>query len=83
MTLHVRDRRGAASLRYRNRTATTVLMCKQNPIRRYGFRAGAKAIRYCLNIALVDSGKGHVNSLIHSFLKTSFKNLLSRVYITL
>ena len=63
MTLHVRDRHGAASLRYRNRAAITVLMCEQNPIRRYGFRAGAKAIRYCLNIALVDSGKGHVRAI--------------------
>ena len=60
--LHVRDRRGAASLSYRNRTATTVLMCEQKPIR-YGFRAGAKAIRYCLNIVLVDSGKGRVRAI--------------------
>ena len=61
-TLHVWDRRGAASLCYRNRTAATVLMCEQNPIR-YGFRAGAKAVRYCLNIVLVDSGKGHVRAI--------------------
>ena len=62
VTFHVRDRRGKASLRYRNRTATTVLMCEQNPIW-YGFRTGAKAIRYCLNIVLVDSGKGHVRAI--------------------
>ena len=29
MTLHFKDRRGAASLRYRNRTEITVLMCEQ------------------------------------------------------
>ena len=50
VTPHVRDRRGAASLRYRNRAATTIVMCEQNPIW-YGFPAGAKATRYCLNIA--------------------------------
>ena len=29
--LHFRDRRGAASLRRRNRAATTVLVCEQTP----------------------------------------------------
>ena len=29
VTLNFRDRRGAASLRYRNRTEITVLMCEQ------------------------------------------------------
>ena len=35
MTLHLRDRRGAASLRYRNRAKITVVMCEQksNPAR--------------------------------------------------
>ena len=31
MTLHFRDRRGAASLRYRNRAKITVVMCEQKP----------------------------------------------------
>ena len=31
VTLHFRERRGAASLRRRNRAATTVLMCEQKP----------------------------------------------------
>ena len=31
MTLHFRDRRGAASLRHGNRAATTVLVCEQKP----------------------------------------------------
>ena len=31
MTLHFRDRRGQALLRYRNRAEITVLMCKQKP----------------------------------------------------
>ena len=31
VTLHFRDRRGAASLRYRNRAEITVLMCKHKP----------------------------------------------------
>ena len=31
VTLHFRDRRGAALLRHRNRAATTVFMCEQKP----------------------------------------------------
>ena len=31
VTLHLRDRRGATSLRHRNRAATTVLVCEQKP----------------------------------------------------
>ena len=31
VTLHLRDRRGAASLRHRNRGATTVFVCEQKP----------------------------------------------------
>ena len=31
VTLHFRDRRGAATLRYRNRAKITVLMCEQKP----------------------------------------------------
>ena len=31
-TLHFRDQRGAASLRYRSRAKITVLMCKQKPV---------------------------------------------------
>ena len=48
MTLHFRDRRGAALLRYRNRAKITVLMCEQKPYIRYGFRAGARAIPFGL-----------------------------------
>jgi len=31
VTLHFRDQRGTASIRHRNRAATTVLMCEQKP----------------------------------------------------
>ena len=51
MNLHFRDRRGAASLRHRNRAATTVLMCEQKPYPVHGIRGGAKDIRYRLNMA--------------------------------
>ena len=47
VTLHLRDRRGAASLRYRNRAKNTV---NRSPIR-YDFRAGAKGMRYSVKIA--------------------------------
>ena len=50
VTPHFRDRRGAASLRYWNRAPITVLMCEQNPYPVW-FGAGAKAIRYGVNIA--------------------------------
>ena len=48
LTLHFRDRRDAASLRRRNRAATTVFVCEQKPYRliRYDFRGGEKAFRY-------------------------------------
>ena len=42
------DRHGAASLRYRNRVENTVLMCI-----RYGCHAGARAIRYIVDTALM------------------------------
>ena len=48
MTLRLRDRRSAASFRYRNRTEITVLMCERKPFQ-YGFCAGAKAFRYSVN----------------------------------
>ena len=48
MTLHFRDRRGTASLRYRKGVKITVLMCKQRPYIQYGFRAGARAIPFGL-----------------------------------
>ena len=52
VTLHFRDQRGAASLRYRNRAKITVLMCEQKPCIRSDFRAGAKAtIRCSVNTA--------------------------------
>ena len=44
VTLHLGDRRVAASLRYRYRTKITVLMCEQNPYPVW-FRAGARALR--------------------------------------
>ena len=31
VNLHLRDRRGAASLRYRNRAEITVVRCEQKP----------------------------------------------------
>ena len=43
MTLHFRDRRGAALLRYRNRAEITVLMCDMV------FVPTTKAIRYSMN----------------------------------
>ena len=52
MTLHFTDQGGAASLRYRNRAEITVVMCEQKPYIRYGFVAGAKAVRCSVNIAL-------------------------------
>ena len=36
-TLHFRDRRGAASIRHRNRAATIVLMCVNRHSIRYDF----------------------------------------------
>ena len=50
VTLHVQDRRGAASLCHRNRAATPFLCVNGNPFQ-YDFNAGAKAIRYRVNIA--------------------------------
>ena len=44
MTLHFRDRRGTASL-------CQFLRVNRSPIR-YGFRGGARVIRYSVNIAL-------------------------------
>ena len=40
--LQFQDRRDAASLRHRNRSEITVVMCEQKPWIKYGFRAGAK-----------------------------------------
>jgi len=43
-------RRGAASLRHRNRAAATVLVCELKPYIRCDFRDGSKAtIRYSVN----------------------------------
>ena len=50
VTLHFRDPRGAASLRYRKR-AKSPFWCVNRSLIRYGFYAGAKAIRFCVNIA--------------------------------
>ena len=49
VTLHLRDRRGAALLSYRYRPENTVVCVNRGPIQ-YGFHAGAKAIRYSVNI---------------------------------
>ena len=46
VTLHFRDWRGAASLRYRNRAATTVRVCGQNPYTVWQFLRLAKDIQY-------------------------------------
>ena len=43
--LHFRDRRGAPSLRHRNRAAMNVLTCEQKPYQ-YDFRGGKEAIWY-------------------------------------
>ena len=52
VTLHFRDQRGAASLRYRNRAKITVLTYKLKRYIRSDFRAGAKAtIWYSVNAA--------------------------------
>ena len=50
ITLHFRDRLGAVSPHYRNRTEIIVLMCERKPYPEYGFRTGAKDIRYNVNI---------------------------------
>ena len=59
-TLHFRDRRGAASLRYRNHAKIPFLLSEQKPLSGlpviwYGFRAGAcaKATQYGVNITSV------------------------------
>ena len=51
VTLPFRDRRGAASQRFRNRADIAVLICKQKPYIRDGFNAGERAIRYSVNMA--------------------------------
>ena len=50
VTLHFRDRRSAASCRYRNRAEIIVLTCEQKPYPVW-LRAGAKTIRYNVNIS--------------------------------
>ena len=49
VTLHLRDRPGAALLRYRYRPENTVVCVNRGPIR-YGFHARAKAIQNSVNI---------------------------------
>ena len=51
VTLHFRDRRGKASLRYRNRAEITILMCEHKP-HMVWFSYRRKAIRYSVNMAL-------------------------------
>ena len=50
MTIRFQDRRGAASLRYRNGPEICILCVNKSPIR-YGFRAGPRAIRCSVDIA--------------------------------
>ena len=52
--VHFRDRRGATLLRYmyRRRNHRSSLMNRTEALSGYDFRAGAKAIRYSVNIAL-------------------------------
>ena len=50
VTLHFRDPRGAASLRYRKRAKSPFSCVNRNPVRN-GFYAGVKAIRFCVYIA--------------------------------
>ena len=52
LTLRLRDRRGAALLRHRNRAATAVLSVNRSSIR-YDIRGGAKAIRYGANTSSI------------------------------
>ena len=58
MSLHFRDRLGAASLWYRDRTEITIFTCELKPlVIQYGFRqfrAGAKAIWYSVNLAKIE-----------------------------
>ena len=49
VTLHLRDRPGAALLCYRYRPENTVVCVNRGPIR-YGFHAGAIAIRFSVNV---------------------------------
>lgn len=51
VAMHFQDRRGAVSLRHRNRAEITVHMCVNRSPIGYGFRAGAEAIRYSVNVA--------------------------------
>ena len=49
VTLHVRNQRGASSLRHKHRAEITSLCVNRSPIR-YDFRANEKAIRYSATI---------------------------------
>ena len=51
VTIHFQDRSGAASLRCKNRAEISDPFVNRSPIR-YGFCAGAQAIRYSVDIAL-------------------------------
>ena len=51
VTLHFRDRRGTASLRYANRAEITILMSEHKP-HMVWFSCRRKAIRYSVNMAL-------------------------------
>ena len=83
VTLHFRDQCGAASLRHKNRAATTVRVCEQTP------RGGAKAIRHSVNtqaktpriqtiLSLAPSGLREEDGLknTHWCLSTGFPNLV-------
>ena len=49
VTLHFRDRRGAALPSYRNHYAELWFLCVNRSPIRDGFRAGARAIQYSVN----------------------------------
>ena len=52
VTLHFRDRRGAAPLRYRNRAEITVLTCEQNCYTVWFLCRRKLAIRYSLSLCI-------------------------------
>ena len=54
VTLHFRDQRGEASLRYRSRAEITVLRCQQEP-----HALLARSIRYRVNITWLNRGASH------------------------
>ena len=58
MTLHFRDRRGAASFRYRNRAVTAVLVCEQKPYGPGMVFVAAQKLSGSVNISLSEGYNG-------------------------